>query len=122
MPKTTLRVKASEYGEQQLEALNLASRLELELNDGSVVEVIHPWLWNDATEAAVKAVNDDDSADKPYNFRYAMAVLGAKEHARFIKAGGQSSQIALAVAMLKRGDVPSGEDGSNGSDPKGKSS
>jgi hypothetical protein len=108
-----LRVKAAEYGEQQLEALGLPARLELELADGSTVEVLHPWLWDDDTEAAVKEASKD--GDEPYNTRYARAVLGKKDHARFIKGGGKSSQIALAVATMKSGDVIKAEEGS---DPK----
>jgi hypothetical protein len=42
-------------------------------------------------------------------------VLGKKDHARFIKGGGKSSQIALAVATMKSGDVIKAEEGS---DPK----
>src|SRR5271168_3552945 len=109
-----LRVKATEYGEQQLEALGMAARLELELADGSVVEVVHPWLWDDKTEAAVKAA-EDATSDEPYNTRYARAVLGKTEHARFVKGGGKSSQIALAAAMMKR--KPSSSDDED-DDPK----
>lgn len=112
-----LRIKAAEYGEQQLEALGLPARLELELADGTTVEVVHPWLWDDTTEAAVKAAAQD--GDEPYNTRYARAVLGKKEHTRFIKAGGKSSQIALAVATMKNGTVIKAEEGS---DPKDSSS
>lgn len=112
-----VRVKATEYGEQQLEALGLPARLELELADGSTVEVLHPWLWDDKTEAAVKEAAKD--SDEPYNTRYARAVLGKKEHDRFLKAGGKSSMIALAVATMKSGDVVKAEEGS---DPKGEKS
>jgi hypothetical protein len=111
-----LRVKAAEYGEQQLEALGLPARLELELADGSTVEVLHPWLWDDTTEAAVKTAAED--GDEPYNTRYARAVLGKKEHARFIKGGGKSSQIALAVATMKSGDVIRSDDGPDPKDQK----
>jgi hypothetical protein len=111
-----LRIKAAEYGEQQLEALGLPARLELELADGSTVEVLHPWLWDDETETAVKAAAVD--GDEPYNTRYARAVLGKKEHARFIKAGGKSSQIALAVATMKSGGVIKAEEGSDPKDQK----
>jgi hypothetical protein len=116
MPKT-LRIKAREYGEQQLEALKLPARLDLELDDGSIVSVAHPWLWDDATEAAVQEASKD--ADEPYNTRYARAVLGKKEHARFLKGGGQSTQVALAVAMMKRGELPAGDDSEDAADPKG---
>lgn len=108
-----LRIKVAEYGAQQLEALGMPERLELELADGTVVEVLHPWLWDDKTEAAVKAATLEEG-DEPYNTRYARAVLGKKEHDRFIKGGGKSSQIALAVAMMKRADTSAKED----DDPK----
>lgn len=120
MSKSKLRVKAHEYGEQQIEALGFPSRMEFELKDGSVVELIHPWLWDDNVEAASTAVEtaadldrDEDGELKrplsiggqpapPYNVRLAKAVLGAKEHARFVKGGGKSGQIALAIEMMKR--------------------
>jgi len=116
----TIKIKISEYGEQQLEALGLPARLELELPDGSTVEVVHPWLWDDQTEAAVKAAAED--GPEPYNTRYARAVLGKKEHARFIKAGGKSSMIALAVATMKNGTILTGEEGSDPKDPSLKDS
>jgi hypothetical protein len=115
-----LRIKAAEYGEQQLEALGLPSRLELELADGSTVEVLHPWLWDDTTEAAVKQAAEDGA--EPYNTRLARAVLGKKEHARFIKGGGKSSQIALAIGLLRRGDALEGEEGSDPKDQTSKDS
>lgn len=120
MTKTNIRVKLAEYGEQQLEALGLTARLEIELGDGTVVEVLHPYLWDDKTEAAVKAASKD--SDEPYNTLYAKALLGAKEHARFIKAGGKSSQIALAVASLKAGTLPGGEEATDPKDPGSKDS
>lgn len=101
MPKSKqhLRVKAAEYGEQQLEALGFPTRMEFELNDGSVVELVHPWLWSDDVEAAVVKANEG-GAD-PHNVRLARAVLGEKEHARFVAGGGKSGQIALAIEMMK---------------------
>lgn len=108
-----LRVKAAEYGEQQLEALGLPARLELELADGSTVEVLHPFLWDDKIEAAVKEAAKD--GDEPYNTRYARAVLGKKEHDRFIKGGGKSSHVVLAAATMRNGTMLKAEEGS---DPK----
>lgn len=110
----TVKIKAREFGEQQLEALDLPASVELELDDGTSVTVLHPWLWDDATEKAVKEASTE--TDEPYNTRYAKAVLGKKEHARFLKGGGQSTQVALAVALMKRGEISGGED----TDPKGK--
>lgn len=103
-----LRVKAQEYGEQQLEALGMPAVTEFELNDGSTVQVWHPWLWDDRTETAAKEAEKD--GDEPYTVRLAKAVLG-KDHARFIKGGGKSSQIAMAIELMK---VPQKD-----ADPKG---
>ena len=116
MPKNkqTLRVKAQEYGEQQLEALGFPSRMEFELDDGSVVELLHPWLWSDDTEAAVRAASD--AGDEPYNVRLARAALGKTEHARFVAGGGKSTQITLAIEMMKRRDEV--EDDPKGRTPK----
>jgi hypothetical protein len=104
-----LRVKVTEYGEQQLEALGLPTSLEFELNDGSTVTLVHPWLWDDDTVKAYEAANDGDG---PRDIRLAKAALGAKEHARFIKGGGKSSLIAIGIEMMKR---PTDEDDA---DPK----
>lgn len=96
----SVRVKATEYGEQQLEALGLPAVTEFELKDGSTVKVLSPFLWDDTIEAAVKAAGED--GDESYNVRYAKAVLGTKEHARFIKGGGKSTQVQLAVEAMRR--------------------
>ena len=95
-----LRVKAREYGEQQLEALGFASRMEFELDDGSVVELVHPWLWSDAVQVAYDAAQQD--GDEPQTVRTARAVLGTADHKRFIKGGGKSSQIVLAIEMMRQ--------------------
>lgn len=99
--KTTLRVKVTEYGEQQLEALGLPARMEFELTDGSVVELLHPWLWADDVLASYDAAAVAEG-DEPRDIRLARAALGDKEHQRFISGGGKSSQIAIAIEMMKR--------------------
>jgi hypothetical protein len=104
-----LRVKASEYGGQQLEALGYAPRMEFELNDGSVVELVHPWLWSDEVQEAYQASETSREI--------ARAVLGPDDHERFIAGGGKSNQIALAIEMMRRkitADAP------DEADPKGK--
>lgn len=111
----TPRIKVREYGEQQLEALDLPARLELELDDGTTVTVLNPWLWDEDVEKAVE--ESSQPGNEPQNVRYARAVLGKREYARFIKSGGQPKQIALAVSAMKRGILPSGEEAD---DPKDK--
>jgi hypothetical protein len=111
-----MRVKVTEYGEQQLEALGLPTRMEFELNDGSTVELIHPWLWDDDRVSAYEEAAK--SGDGPRDIRLAQAALGEKEHARFIAGGGKSSLVAIGIEMMKR---PAGENGvdEDDSDPKG---
>ncbi len=114
------RVKIREYGEQQLEALNLAPRIEFELDGGSIIELAHPWLWGDDVQAAYDAVRsgaDLDRDDKgeivappringklaePQSVRVARAVLGKDAHKRFVAGGGKSNQIVLAIELMKR--------------------
>ena len=114
MPRTVksprhLRVKASEYGEQQLEALGYPARMEFELEDGSVVELAHPWLWDDDVQAAYEEAKTTGEI--------ARAVLGDEEHQRFIAGGGRSSQIALAIGEMKQRRTESKVDEA---DPKAK--
>lgn len=117
--KQQLRVKAREYGEQQIEALGFPSKMEFELDDGSVVALPHRWLWDDDKAAAVAAVETRADLDRdgngeiklpptvggntaaPHNVRLARAVLGEKEHARFVAGGGKSGQIALAIELMQ---------------------
>jgi len=104
-----LRVKASEYGEQQLEALGYPARMEFELTDGSVVVLPHEWLWSDDVLEAYTAAKS--------SIEIARAVLGDEEHQRFIAGGGRSSQIALAIGEMKQRRTESKVDEA---DPKAK--
>ena len=104
-----LRVKASEYGEQQLEALGYPARMEFELTDGSVVVLQHEWLWSDDVLEAYTAAKS--------SIEIARAVLGDEEHQRFIAGGGRSSQIALAIGEMKQRRTESKVDEA---DPKAK--
>ena len=103
-----VRVKVNEYGEQRLEALGYPTRMEFELNDGSVVELVHPWLWDDDVQEAYDAGKT--------TIEMARAALGLEEHARFVAGGGKSIQIVLATEEMKQ-RRPKSEDSP---DPKGK--
>jgi hypothetical protein len=120
---TTLRVKARAYGEQQLEALGYASKMEFELDDGSVVELTHPWLWSDEVQAAHDAVRSGADLDRdtsgeiadppkinkkpaePQSVRIARAVLGRDAHKKFVAGGGSSNQIVLAIELMRKKSV-----------------
>lgn len=102
-------MKLREYCEQKLEALGIASRIELDLDDGSTIELVHPWLWDDKTQAAVDAAKSTTETAK--------AVLGAADHKRLIASGGSSNEVVLAIEMMKRADK--GTDKPAESDPKG---
>jgi hypothetical protein len=122
MPKSKqlLRVKAREYGEQQIEALGFPARMEFELEDGSVVELMHPWLWDDEAQSAYDAIqNEQDQSGESRVIRIARAVLGEEDHQRFVAGGGKSSQILLAIEMMRQRRATADGDGP---DPKGKPS
>lgn len=88
-----MRVKVQDYGEQQLEALGYPACMEFELDDGSIVELVHPWLWSDDAQEA--------HAEAKTSVEIARAALGADEHQRFVAGGGKSTQIALAIEAMK---------------------
>lgn len=131
------RVKIREYGEQQLEALNLPPKLEFELDNGDVIELEHPWLWGDDVQGAYDAVRSGADLDRdvdgnivdppkvgkkpaePQSVRIARAVLGKENHKRFVAGGGRSNQIVLAIELMKRPVTSQGQDDA---DPKDKSS
>lgn len=104
-------MKLREYAEQKLEALGLEPRQEFELDDGSTIELVHPWLWDDSVQAAFDKA--ESTADR------AKAILGVKDHKRLIAGGGSSNQIILAVELMKR---PSTDKVEDDADPKDKSS
>ena len=104
-----MRVKAREYGEQQLEALGFPARMEFELDDGSIVELVHPWLWSDGVQEAFDGAKT--------SVEIARAILGEEEHARFIAGGGKSNQIPLAIELMRQRHA---ETASAETDPKGK--
>jgi hypothetical protein len=115
MPKTVksprhLRVKVQEYGEQRLEALGYPARMEFELEDGSVVELAHPWLWDDDVQAAYEEAKTTGEI--------ARAVLGNEEHKRFVAGGGKSTQIVLAIGEMREQPKAAGDP----ADPKPKPS
>lgn len=86
-------MKLREYCEQKLEALGLAPKMEFELDDGSTIELVHPWLWDDKTKTGVANATSDIDRVK--------AILGAADHKRLIAAGGSSNQILFVIEMMK---------------------
>lgn len=102
-------MKLREYLEQKLEALGLPARLEFELDDGTTIELVHPWLWSDKVQAAVnKSESTMDTAK---------AILGTQDHKRLVAAGGSSNEILFAVETMKQRQKS--VDGESETDPKG---
>ena len=87
-------MKLREYAEQKLEALGLEPRQEFELDDGSTITLVHPWLWDDKVQAAVDAAKSSAAI--------ARAILGTEAHKRFVASGGQNSQLVLVTELMKR--------------------
>lgn len=130
------RIKIHDYCGQQLEALGLPAVMQFELDNGDILDFEHPWLWDDAKQAAYDKVRSGGDLDRdengeivdpprvggkpaePQSVRLARAILGPAVHKKFIAGGGKSNQIILAVEMMKRGDTTSTSE----PDPKDRSS
>jgi len=135
-------MKVSELREQAIEAMNQTPYMDVEVGEGAKAEVFrvwHPLLQDDEAQKRIDIVNagedlDKDEEGRPVNkiggklaenvtIRTARAIMGKEAHARFIKAGGRSSDIQMAwnemvrqyEEMLDEGSADSGEDGA---DPK----
>lgn len=108
-PGIRTAVKLREYCEQKLEALGLPARVKLDLDDGSTIEILHPWLWDDKTQAAVNAAQTTTDTAK--------AIIGAPAHKRLAAAGGSSNEILFVVETMKR--KIDGSSDKDGADPKG---
>ena len=98
-------MKLREYAEQKLEALGYEPKQVFELDDGTTIELVHPWLWSDEVQAAYEAAKaDPDPATKkpePSSVRIARAVLGKEQHKRFLATGGTSNEIVLAIETMR---------------------
>ncbi|MGH3439977.1 MAG: hypothetical protein ACRDRN_26480 [Sciscionella sp.] len=86
------RLKLEELRAQGTEALGMVPGFEIELDDGSTVNVPNPMLVADDTQELIDA--SKSSVDT------AKAILGADEHARFIAAGGHSNDVLLAWRLM----------------------
>jgi len=87
------RFKLDEMRQQAAEALKTDPGYEIELEDGVVVFIPHPLFADDrVSEEVEKATNAVEIA---------AAVLGEEEHAKFLAAGGRSSDVSLAWALMQ---------------------
>lgn len=118
-------MKLHAYLEQRLEALGYAPKLVFDLNDGSTVELVHPWLWDNETQKAYDTARATEPPAKgkaePHSTRVARAVLGKSQHQRFAADGGNDNMIVLAIELMRRSDdnAKNSSGQVNDTDPKG---
>lgn len=108
----------SDFREQVIEAQGQLSSLVLVADGGEKFEIPHPMMLSDDAQKRVETVQayrdlDRDENDEikvplkidgeladPLVIRFARALLGEEEHARFIAAGGHSHDVELAWLKL----------------------
>jgi hypothetical protein len=106
------------FRDQAIEALGQTPGLKLNMPSGDPVVIPHPMLVSDDRQAQIEHVQrrDDEDRDEngepngkvdgefvPWGIRFAKAILGEQEHARFLAAGGSSQDISLAWQYLTDG-------------------
>jgi hypothetical protein len=113
-------MKINELREQAIEAMNQTPYIDVETENGEVFRVWHPLLTDDEAQIRIDHANAGEDLDKdedgnpkvphringklaePFNIRTARAILGVKDHARFIKAGGRSNDVQIAWNEMVR--------------------
>lgn len=89
------RLKLTEMRNQATEALGVEPGMELELDNGEIVNVPHPLFLSDEAQTKVNKAGTDTVA-------MAKAILGDEEHAKFIAHGGHSNDVMLAWRLLSQ--------------------
>lgn len=75
------------------EVLKTDPEIEIELNDGTTVTLVHPMFLDDETQARVDEAGDDA-------IKLANALLGEEEYARAHAAGLQANDVNAAYVVL----------------------
>lgn len=114
------KIALKDFRDQAIEAQSQMASLFLEMPNDEEFEIPHPMLISDDAQKRLEVVRsgrdlDRDENDEikdpptingelaePFSIRQARALLGDDEHARFIAAGGHSSDITLAWGMLSK--------------------
>lgn len=112
------RLALKDFREQVVESRSQLSSMELVADNGEVFTVPHPMLISDDAQRRLEKVQALEDLDKdedgkpvippridgklpePMSVRFARALLGEEEHAKFIAAGGHSHDIELAWEIL----------------------
>lgn len=118
--RASRRIKTEELRLQAIEAMGQTAYMEIETDDEQVFLIPHPLLVDDVTQARYEAFQAGEDLDKdedgnikvpnrikdklaePYTIRQARAIMGDLEHKKFIKAGGNSSDVTLAWNEMTR--------------------
>lgn len=107
-----------DFRQQVIESQSQLASIFLVADNGEEFEIPHPMLISDDAQARLEIVQSGEDLDKnedgsvkeppvikgkfpePLATRIARALLGDKDHKRFVAAGGHSNDITLAWQML----------------------
>lgn len=130
-------MKTSELREQAVEALDQTPYIDVEVDNGALFRVWHPFLQSDEAQTRIEAVQAGEGLDRddddriitpnrvggqlaePYVIRFAKAMLGDGEHKKFVKAGGNSNDLNLAWSEMMRQQEELADEADGDEDPKG---
>lgn len=117
--KIKREMSLDDFEDQAIDALGQSPGLTLTLRNDDIVTIPHPLLLDDERQELVERVQKhlDEDLDEngspngkidgqpapPYAVRFAKAILGEAEHARFLAGGGTSNKVALAWQYMTEG-------------------
>lgn len=88
IPKHRNRYKISEAKQQMVDKIG-SDTLEVELDDGYVLELPHPMFYDSATKKALKPLADDDAEG------ILRVLVGDKKADEFAERGGEYEDLAF---------------------------
>lgn len=116
--KRQRKFKLEQFREQAIESRSQLASIELETEDGYILEVPHPLMVDDDTQERIEKFQRGDGLDRDKDgriiepnqikkevlespaIRSAKAILGEAKHAEFLAHGGHSNDITLAWQMM----------------------
>ncbi|AHH98333.1 hypothetical protein [Kutzneria albida] len=87
------RLKLTEMRDQALDSLGMEPGLELELDNGGVILVPNPLLLDEEAQSGLKDATEASALAK--------LLLGEEQHARLLAGGGRSTDVQLALVIMK---------------------
>jgi hypothetical protein len=101
------RFRREELHQQVSDATGMQPSLELELDDGSAVDIPHPLFLTDEHQAEIDQLRKDEAG----TIAMAKAIVGEVDHKRLLASGYASTDVMLAWLLMQQdmsGVLPDG--------------